>query len=459
MYKPYDKGPTACMAHPDVIRSIQQNIDQAMALSAADVRLAVTLGLVSADAARVTGLNDGVFYDPTDLGPQLMGAAAEAPPSVVVRKESTTGRLHALCLLVDFDDNVGTRPAADFEHLLFDAGNPNSMTSFYKELSYGALDVTGEVVGYVRVPNPYSFYTDGQSGMGTGFPRNTPGLLQDALTEFCKTDSLARFDSDGDGYVDGIFLVHAGTGAETESDPALRKNMIWSHKWTLPTAFDNNGVKVYAYSTEPEDGKVGVFSHEFGHVLGLPDLYDTSYRSYGVGNWCLMAGGTWGGGGNQPARMSCWCLEQLGWVTPRVLGASGSVSLTPLETDATQCVRVWTGGGPGPEYFLLEHREPAGRDVSLAVGGVAIWHIDERRSDNSNPMAYKVGLVQADGKKDLELNANAGDDGDLFPGSAGITSIDDSTNPSTRSTAGAATGVAFRNISVAGGTASLDVDL
>jgi immune inhibitor A len=299
------------MAHPEVIRSIQENIDQAMALSAADVRLAVTLGLVSADAARVTGLNDGVFYDPTDLGPQLMGATAEAPPSVIVRKESTTGSLHALCLLVDFDDNVGTRPAADFEHLLFDAGNPGSMTSFYKDLSYGALSITGEVVGYVRVPNPYSFYTDGHSGMGEGFPRNTPGLLQDALTEFCKTDSLARFDVDGDGYVDGVFLVHAGTGAETESDPALRKNMIWSTSGRCP-----------------------------------PPSTTTASRS------------------------------------------------TPTR--------------PSPE----------------------------------------------DGK-----NANAGDDGDLFPGSAGVTSIDDNTNPSTRSTAGAATGVAFRSISVAGGTASLDVEL
>src|SRR5262249_47916040 len=160
-----------------------------------------------------------------------------------------------------------------------------------------------------------------------------PGLLNDALTEFCKTDTLTRFDLDGDGYVDGIFLVHAGTGAETEQDPTRRKSMIWSHKWTLPTPFVNDGVKVFAYSTEPEDGKVGVFSHEFGRVLGLPDLYDTSYRSFGVGKWCLMAAGSWGGGGDEPARMCCWCLEQLDWVNPQNLNAGGSISLAPLETD------------------------------------------------------------------------------------------------------------------------------
>ena len=99
---------------------------------------------------------------------------------------------------------------------------------------------------------------------------------------------MKRFDTDDDGFVDGIFLIHAGGGAEAEPNPTKRKDMIWSHKWTLPTPFSNSGVKVYAYSTEPEDGHVGVFCHEFGHVLGLPDLYDTTYRSEGVGIWCLM---------------------------------------------------------------------------------------------------------------------------------------------------------------------------
>jgi immune inhibitor A len=460
----YLDGPTVCAARPEVVQSIQEDIQRAQALSAADVSLAVALGLVSAETTRIPGLNDGVFYEASDLVvPAMAGMApglGAAPTVAAARRANTTGRLHALCLLVDFDDNVGTRPPEEFDHLLFDAGNPGSMTSFYKDLSYGALEVTGEVVGYVRVPNPYSFYTNGESGMGpTSFPHNGPGLLQDALTEFCKTDSLARFDIDGDGYVDGIFLVHAGPGAEAERDRELRKNMIWSHKWVLPTAFVNDGVKVLAYSTEPEDGKVGVFSHEFGHVLGLPDLYDTSYRSFGAGFWCLMAGGSWGGNGDTPVRMSCWCLAQLGWATPRNLQASGAVSLSSLEQDSTQCARVWSHGSQGPEYFLLEYREASGRDAALPASGLAVWHIDEKRSDNTNPMAYKVGLVQADGQRDLEFNTNSGDDGDLFPGSSGVTAIDDNSNPSTRSHAGAVTGVVFKNIAVAGGVASLDVDL
>ena len=306
--------------------------------------------------------------------------------------------------------------------MLFDPSNPNSMSSIYRELSYGTLEVTGEVIPYVRAPQPYKFYTAGKSGTGTKYPHNTPGLLFDALTEYCKTDNLKRFDTDGDGFVDGIFLIHAGGGAEAESNPAKRTEMIWSHKWVLPTEFVNQGVKVYAYSTEPEDGRVGVFSHEFGHVLGLPDLYDTSYRSEGVGNWCLMGGGSWGGSGNKPTRMSCWCLSKLGWVKP-VNAKSEAYTLDTLENNAKDCLRVWTDGKSGPEYFMIENRQTKGRDTALPGSGLAVWHIDESRSDNTNPLAYKVGLMQADGKRDLELAKNNGDDGDLFPGSSKKTGI------------------------------------
>src|SRR3990170_4706348 len=147
--------------------------------------------------------------------------------------------------------------------------------------------------------------------------------------------------------------------------------MIWSHKWTLPTPFVNQGVRVYAYSTEPEDGRVGVFAHEFGHVLGLPDLYDSTYRSRGVGDWCLMAGGSWGGGGDRPCRMSCWCLAKLGWIKPKLVKRSRTLTVPTLASSASACYWLWTKGGSGPEYFLLETREKSGMDVSLPGEGLA----------------------------------------------------------------------------------------
>ena len=72
-------------------------------------------------------------------------------------------------------------------------------------------------------------------------------------------------------------------------------------------------------------------------------------------------------------------------------------------------------GKASKEYFLIENRQQKGRDVKLPGSGLAVWHIDETQSDNTNPLAFKVALVQADGKRDLEFNKNAGDTAICFP--------------------------------------------
>lgn len=459
----YFHGPTTCIAHPEVVRSIENEIKQSHALSGGDIRLATAMGLLSTDAVQPFGFNDGIFY-PVNESVARSPLVGSVHPAALVRLPSDPTpiqprTMHALALLVDFNDNPGSRPKAEFETLLFDTNNPDSMANRYTELSGGRLNLTGTVTDYIRAPQPYSFYTAGKSGMDMNFPNNTPGLLVDVLTAFCQHNSLQPFDQDGDGYVDGVFLIHAGGGAEAEQDIAKRKDKIWSHKWTLPAPFDNNGVKVFAYSTEPEDGKVGVFAHEFGHVLGLPDLYDSTYRSGGVGNWCLMSGGSWGGGGNQPVRMSAWCLSRLGWVTPKRITKNTHLTLSPLDQDENACFQVWKKGKKGPEYFLLENRQRIGRDAALPGSGLAVWHVDETQTNNNNPLSYKVGLVQADGRRDLEFNRNGGDKSDLFPGSKKIKRCDDSTTPSTRANDGSPTNVEFFNISESGGAVQVEIKL
>jgi immune inhibitor A len=425
-----------------VVRSIRRQLAHARALSRADVRLAEAMGLVAADARRPLGFNDPLFY-PLDAAP---AGRALRPFERVAKRTRGLRRLHALALLIDFPDQPAERPPAELERLLFDRANPGSMAAYYEELSGGRLRVTGEAIGWLRATRPLGFFADGQSGTGPGFPRNAPGLLQEALELLAARESLARFDLDGDGYVDGVFLVHAGGGAEAEPDPAERARKIWSHKWVLPAPFESDGVRVYAYSTEPEDGRMGVFAHELGHVLGLPDLYDTSYRSRGVGDWCLMGSGSWGGGGERPTRLSAWCLAKLGFVRPRTLRRSARVELAPLADDRRDCVRVWGGGRAGPEYFLLECRRRAGRDASLPGGGLAVWHVDERQSANTTAQAPLVALVQADGARDLERNRNAGDAGDLFPGAAGARAFGDDTAPAARARDGTPAGVALAEI-------------
>ena len=457
----YRDGPTACVASPNVMASIKSEIASGNILSVADARLASLAGMLGIPAVGRTGFNDGTVYPPTASGgPQL---ATSLRPSARFSLAPSSGKttLNCLVLMVDFPDNPGVATQAHFQNLLFNTANPDSMASFYKDLSYGKLAVQGTVTNWIRAQHPYSYYTAGQSGTGPNFPQNTPGLLQEVLTAYCANASLAPFDLNGDHFVDGLFLIHAGGGAEAEPNVALRPNKIWSHKWTLPTPFLNNGVTAYAYFTAPEDGRLGVFAHEFGHFLGLPDLYDTSYRSRGIGDWCLMAGGSWGGGGDRPARMSAWCLSTLRWIKPTNVRTPQALTLKTLEADRTACYRLWTGGRASPEYFLIENRQKAGRDDQLPGTGLAVWHIDETQSDNTNPLAFKVALVQADGRRDLEFNRNGGDKGDLFPGSKGVTGLTDANpvHPHTRSNSGTATGVRLSGISNAAGVVKLSVQV
>jgi immune inhibitor A len=136
-----------------------------------------------------------------------------------------------------------------------------------------------------------------------------------------------------------------------------------------------------------------------------------------------------------------------------------TIELKTLESSKTACLRVWSGGKGGPEYFLLENRQQSGRDAALPGHGLALWHVDERQGDNTNPIAYRVGLVQADGKRDLELNRNDGDAADLFPGTKKVARVDDKLGvaPTTRANDGSATGIALSAIQEKSGVVKVRV--
>jgi len=450
----YADGPTACAPHPRVIANIKKQIAKAKILSVADARIAALSGMLGTPQENRTGFNDGVIYPPdtegTPAGVTRSGAKKKSRVSRALALPTGTQVLNCLVLLVDFSDNKGTKAPAHYEKLLFDKADTNSMASFYSDLSYGQLQVTGTVVPWIRAAKPYSYYTNGASGTGS-YPRNTPGLLEEVLDKWTsrRGNSFKPFDVNGDGYIDGLFLIHAGRGAETLASPAARKDAIWSHKWILKTPYQKNGVTAYAYFTAPEDGKLGVFSHEFGHFLGLPDLYDTTYRSHGIGDWCLMAGGSWGGDGSTPTRLSSWCLERLKWITPTKVTSARTLTLDTLANKNTECYRIEAGPVAKNEYILIENRQKTGRDAALPGHGLAVWHIDDTQSSNDNPLAYKVALVQADGRRDLELLKNDGDAGDLFPGSMGVTSVSGSSavHPHLRANNGAATSVSLTAVS------------
>jgi immune inhibitor A len=348
------------------------------------------------------------------------------------------GTRRALVLLVDFSDKVATQTQQHYQELLFSSGTyaGGSLRDFYQEISYNKLIISGEISGqgsptpgWYRASQAYSAYTHNAFGTGS-YPNNAQKLVEEVVDQAAPFVNFAEYDNDGDGFVDALFVVHAGQGAEVTGN----KNDIWSHQWAIsPKIVD--GVKVQTYMIEPEDGRVGVFSHELAHAFGLPDLYDTDYSSAGTGNWDLMAGGSWNGGGSTPAHPTAYCKVKLGWVNPVVIfNSQQSITLKPYATTDRQIYKLPIGTIDSTEYFLLSNRQPMNFDALIPGTGLLIEHIDETKTSNTDETHYLVDIEQCDGKQDLNKNANRGDAGDLYPGTTNAFTA--STVPSSKTYAG-----------------------
>ncbi|SMO58474.1 M6 family metalloprotease domain-containing protein [Fodinibius sediminis] len=330
-----------------------------------------------------------------------------------------TGTRRVLVLLVDFSDEAAGESQSHYNDLLFSVGShpTGSMRDFYREASYGALDVVGTVsgdgevtAGWYRAPNPKSYYTNGNYGFDA-YPNNAQRLVEDIIDRADPHVDFAQFDNDNDGVVDALVVIAAGSGAEATGDV----NDIWSHKWGIsPKMVD--GVKVQNYFMAPEDGRVGVMAHELGHLLmKWPDLYDTDYSSAGTGSWDLMAGGSWNNGGRSPAHPTAWCKAQAGWITPTTISnAQQNVTLKPY-TNNPQVYKLPVGNTGSKEYFLVSNRQQSGFDSHLPGEGMIIEHVDENQSNNTDENHYLVDIEQCDGQRDLNKNANRGDADDAFP--------------------------------------------
>lgn len=271
------------------------------------------------------------------------------------------------------DFNVG-----HYQDMLFnDSPGANSMRNFYIEQSSNRYTVDGEVEDWVGVPGNQADYAYPNFAATWDFVDQSvdawyDGMIADGMTADDINDYLSQFDtwdrydydSDGnfnepDGYIDHYQALHAGGGAE-----AGVPNAIWSHRWYVQltpigtggptvdgsvvpfggTQIGGSDYWVGDYTTEPENGAVGVFAHEFGHDLGLPDLYNTgSGPENSTGFWTLMSSGSWTSEnpdyiGTKPTHMGAWEKFQLGWLNYEVAFADtkSSHKLGPASTNTKQ---------------------------------------------------------------------------------------------------------------------------
>ncbi|MBI4648127.1 MAG: immune inhibitor A, partial [Bacteroidia bacterium] len=256
--------------------------------------------------------------------------------------------------------------------------------------------------------------------------------------------------------IDGIAVIHEGPGQEA----TMNTNDVWSHTGDLSYDFtiSVDGVSAGPYTMQPEllssttsMVTIGVMVHEFGHNLGLPDMYATDYSSDAIGEWDPMASGSWLNSGRTPCFHNAWSRYVLGWIYPVIISSPAGLQLRNAH-DYEDCFRINTT--TGSEYFLLENRQNniAGTwDRYLPGHGMLAYHIDgsyinshwASNSVNNDPSHQGVDLEEAD---NTYTTNNGGDGGDPFPGTNNKINFTDNTTPNMKSWANANTGKPVTNI-------------
>ncbi len=343
------------------------------------------------------------------------------------------GSPKSLVILVNFSDKsyVVPTPQTAFTNLLNQDGyttngGTGSARDYFMSASFGKFSPNFDVVGPFTLPQTLDYYGKNDTD---GYDTNPLQMIIDACSAANSTVDFTQYDTDNDGVIDNVFVYYAGYN-EAENAAA---NTIWPHRWGVyPQAlfpsdynytgtvasvtFDGKRLMDYACTSELKGTSgsnmcgIGTFSHEFGHVLGLPDLYDTSGTQDNTLNyWDIMDAGAYNNSGRTPPTYSAYERFYLGWLVPEQVSTPVDLTLLPLYQGKTQPANTnqqtyllsatthnLAGANPSPkEFFMLEYRKKTGWDAYLPAEGLCIWHIDYDQTawDNNGPNNY-TGTTQ-----------------------------------------------------------------
>lgn len=382
------------------------------------------------------------------------------------------GSPHAIVILVQYTDKkfTVTDPQQYYHDFLNQEGfsqhkGTGSVRDYFTQSSNGAFTPVFDVYGPVQLSNNMAYYGGNDAWGNDKAPEK---MVTEACQKLDATVNFADYDTDNDGYVDNIYVIYAGQGEASYGGP----NTVWPHSWDLKSATGScpvyDGVKIndYGCGNEWDDvtpSGIGTYVHEFGHVMGLPDLYTTDYNSQAVnktpGKWSVMDYGSYNNDGRTPPSYSIYERNAFGWIDPIVISQATSLSLPNIHDNNTGAVILTDSKD---EFFLFENRQQVGWDKYLPGHGMIVWHIDyvksvwDKNAPNNTASHQYVDIEEAGG------TANNEDDATMatypFPGTRRVTSFTSTTKPALTTWAGKAIALPITDITEQGGVISFDVD-
>ena len=358
-----------------------------------------------------------------------------------------------LVILVNFADVAFETEKAEMDSMLtgknytrdysyFYRGKKQSITSkgsawqYFYDSSNGHYDPQFDVIGPVTVSKNMAYYGKNVND----FDAAPWTMVKEACQLVDDSVDFKQYDNNNDGYVDFVYVIYAGYGEADGGD----KNTIWPHSYWLLEAgitckLDGKCVDLYACGNEMDSRTnyhtgIGTFCHEFSHVLGLPDLYETTgYGTYKtIGAWSILDYGPYNNDGNTPPAYSAYEQFFMGWLMPRLIVDAENVELEELQASNSALLisssdqHNLIGNDPKPTtFYLLENRQQVGWDEYLPGHGLMLTKVQydynkwTNNTVNNSSNRMGVDLIEADGKKpNSSSNGYTGKAGDLFPAGA-----------------------------------------
>ena len=395
----------------------------------------------TADGRIAEEQTDGTFVITDESAPdeQTMTARRRAGRRYVNRaKQIGAGFMpsRALFILVNFSDKAFSEAsAAYYKSSLGDqTEGAKSMYNYLKEQSGGQYAPPVDVFGPITLPKTVSYY-GGNDHQGND--KHPAEMVVEACKALDDTIDFAQYDANDDGLVDNVYVIYAGKG---EADGGAAST-IWPHQWDtysseqLYVQLDGKYILSYACSSELSGQDIysmGTPLHEYSHVIGLPDYYDTEYASTNYtqqrtpGAWSLMDAGSYNDNGKTPPNYSIYDKYYLGWLTPKVLAKDDQLNGI-LTTDYGDGYQI--NGGTSllsatstKTVYYIENRQRTGWDAALPGHGMIVWQVKysssawEGNTLNNDGGSPRYTVVSASGNP-----RNIGKSSDPFPGTSRVT--------------------------------------